>query len=153
MRLILPFLNIVCAKENYIKEQQNKRQEENKVGLDRELTWVAIGLSLRTTLLGSAHPTLQKSQGRSFPSRRQSKRSSATVTVTVGRPLALSIFRAPTMPFRRLIEVEPPSPLRYVIGAAIMMIGVVLPVGYMMFRNKRVPSSSSYSKQTNKVLI
>ncbi|CAN0908442.1 hypothetical protein LINGRAHAP2_LOCUS25291 [Linum grandiflorum] len=29
-----------------------------------------------------------------------------------------------------------------------MMIGVVLPVGYMMFRNKRVPSSSSYSKQT-----
>ncbi|CAL9029344.1 hypothetical protein PRUPE_5G067000 [Prunus persica] len=57
------------------------------------------------------------------------------------------------MPFRRLIEVEPPSPLRYVIGAAIMMIGVVLPVGYMMFRNKRVPSSSSYSKQTNKVLI
>lgn len=34
-----------------------------------------------------------------------------------------------------------------------MMIGVVLPVGYMMFRNKRVPSSSSYTKQTNKVLI
>ncbi|XP_021901932.1 uncharacterized protein LOC110817619 isoform X1 [Carica papaya] len=57
------------------------------------------------------------------------------------------------MPFTRVIEVEPPSPLRYLIGAAIMMIGVVLPVGYMMFRNKRVPSSSSYSKQTNKVLI
>ncbi|XP_028077140.1 uncharacterized protein LOC114279145 [Camellia sinensis] len=50
--------------------------------------------------------------------------------------------------FRRVIEVEPPSPLRYIIGAAIMMIGVVLPVGFMMFRNKRVPSSSSYSKQT-----
>ncbi|KAM7531096.1 hypothetical protein LguiB_034506 [Lonicera macranthoides] len=49
---------------------------------------------------------------------------------------------------KRLIEVEPPSPLRYIIGAAIMMIGVVLPVGYMMFRNKRVPSSSSYAKQT-----
>ncbi|KAF9689898.1 hypothetical protein SADUNF_Sadunf01G0140200 [Salix dunnii] len=47
------------------------------------------------------------------------------------------------------MEVEPPSPLRYIIGAAIMMIGVVLPVGYMMFRNKRGPSSSStYSKQT-----
>ncbi|KAJ0048215.1 uncharacterized protein LOC116120806 isoform X2 [Pistacia vera] len=52
------------------------------------------------------------------------------------------------MPFRRISEVEPPSPLRYLIGAAIMMIGVVLPVGYMMFRNKRVPSTSSYSKQT-----
>ncbi|GMN31154.1 hypothetical protein TIFTF001_003131 [Ficus carica] len=47
-----------------------------------------------------------------------------------------------------LSEVEPPSPIRYIIGAAIMMIGVVLPVGYMMLRNKRVPSSSSYSKQT-----
>ncbi|KAH1074994.1 hypothetical protein J1N35_027322 [Gossypium stocksii] len=58
-----------------------------------------------------------------------------------------------TMPFKTMIEVEPPSPLRYIIGAAVMMIGVVLPVGYMMFRNKRVPSSSSYSKQTNKVLI
>ncbi|XP_048230402.1 uncharacterized protein LOC125370112 isoform X1 [Ricinus communis] len=57
------------------------------------------------------------------------------------------------MPYRGIMEVEPPSPLRYIIGAAIMMIGVVLPVGYMMFRNKRVPSSSSYSKQTNKVLI
>uniref|UniRef100_A0A6N2MTU6 Transmembrane protein n=1 Tax=Salix viminalis TaxID=40686 RepID=A0A6N2MTU6_SALVM len=52
------------------------------------------------------------------------------------------------MPYRRIMEVEPPSPLRYLIGAAIMMIGVVLPVGYMMFRNKRGPSSSSYSKQT-----
>ncbi|KAK2982998.1 hypothetical protein RJ640_012873 [Escallonia rubra] len=53
-----------------------------------------------------------------------------------------------TMPLRRFVEVEPPSPLRYIIGAAIMMLGVVLPVGYMMFRNKRVPSSSSYAKQT-----
>nr|ACU16207.1 unknown [Glycine max] len=52
------------------------------------------------------------------------------------------------MPIRSLVEVEPPSPLRYLIGAAVMMIGVVLPVGYTMFRNKRVPSSSSYSKQT-----
>ena len=54
------------------------------------------------------------------------------------------------MQFRGVIEVEPPSPVRYIIGAAIMMIGVVLPVGigYMMFRNKRVPSTSSYSKQT-----
>ncbi|KAF8412973.1 hypothetical protein HHK36_000945 [Tetracentron sinense] len=49
---------------------------------------------------------------------------------------------------RRLLEVQPPSPFRYIIGAAIMMIGVVFPVGYMMFRNNRVPSSSSYSKQT-----
>ncbi|KAK0590018.1 hypothetical protein LWI29_021664 [Acer saccharum] len=32
-------------------------------------------------------------------------------------------------------------------GAAIMMIGVVLLVGYMMFSNKRVSSTSSYSKQ------
>ncbi|XP_077234350.1 uncharacterized protein LOC143876531 [Tasmannia lanceolata] len=52
------------------------------------------------------------------------------------------------MPLRRLLEVEPPAPVRYLIGAVIMMIGVVLPVGYMMFRNKRVPSTSSYSKQT-----
>ncbi|ESR53523.1 hypothetical protein CICLE_v10023737mg [Citrus x clementina] len=50
--------------------------------------------------------------------------------------------------FRKIVEVEPPSPLRYLMGAVIMMIGVVLPVGYMMFRNKRVPSTSSYSKQT-----
>ncbi|KAG6427763.1 hypothetical protein SASPL_112010 [Salvia splendens] len=54
------------------------------------------------------------------------------------------------MQFRKAVEleVEPPSVVRYLIGAAIMMLGVVLPVGYMMFRNKRVPSSSSYSKQT-----
>ncbi|RID72639.1 hypothetical protein BRARA_C04523 [Brassica rapa] len=57
------------------------------------------------------------------------------------------------MPFKTVMEVEPPSLLRYLIGSAVMMIGVVLPLGYMMFRNKRVPSSSSYSKQTNKVLI
>ncbi|XP_019088965.1 PREDICTED: uncharacterized protein LOC104731919 isoform X3 [Camelina sativa] len=50
--------------------------------------------------------------------------------------------------YKTVIEVEPPSLLRYLIGAAVMMIGVVLPVGYMMFRNKRVPFSSSYSKQT-----
>ncbi|KAH0469946.1 hypothetical protein IEQ34_001504 [Dendrobium chrysotoxum] len=47
------------------------------------------------------------------------------------------------MPLRRLLELEPSSPLRYFIGAAIMMVGVVLPLGYMMFRNKRVPSSSA----------
>uniref|UniRef100_A0A7N0U0B3 Uncharacterized protein n=1 Tax=Kalanchoe fedtschenkoi TaxID=63787 RepID=A0A7N0U0B3_KALFE len=57
------------------------------------------------------------------------------------------------MPLTHILEVEAPSPLRYLLGASIMMIGVVFPVGYMMFRNKRVPSSSSYSKQTNKVLI
>ncbi|XP_020705189.1 uncharacterized protein LOC110116079 isoform X1 [Dendrobium catenatum] len=54
------------------------------------------------------------------------------------------------MPLRRLLELEPPSPLRYFIGAAIMMVGVVLPLGYMMFRNKRAPSSSSsLSKHTS----
>ncbi|KAI4370006.1 hypothetical protein MLD38_018394 [Melastoma candidum] len=49
------------------------------------------------------------------------------------------------MPFGRtaIVDVEPPSPMRYLIGAAVMMIGVVFPVGYMMFRNKRVPSYSS----------
>ncbi|CAN6460863.1 unnamed protein product [Victoria cruziana] len=52
------------------------------------------------------------------------------------------------MPMRRLLEVEQPGILRYVVGALIMMVGVVLPVGYMMFRNKRAPSSSAYSKQT-----
>ena len=49
---------------------------------------------------------------------------------------------------RHLLEVAPPEPARYVIGAVIMMLGVVLPVGYMMFRTKRVPSSSGYAKQT-----
>ncbi|XP_038990539.1 uncharacterized protein LOC120113431 [Hibiscus syriacus] len=49
---------------------------------------------------------------------------------------------------KRMIEVEPPSPLRYMLGAVIIMIGVVLPVGYTMLRNKRDPSSSSYSKGT-----
>ncbi|XP_073133156.1 uncharacterized protein [Henckelia pumila] len=47
-----------------------------------------------------------------------------------------------------MMEVEPPSILRYLVGSAIMMLGVVLPLGYMMFRNKRAPSSTSYSKQT-----
>ncbi|KAH0855262.1 hypothetical protein HID58_013750 [Brassica napus] len=40
--------------------------------------------------------------------------------------------------FKTVMEVEPPSLLRYLIGSAVMMIGVVLPLGYMMFRNKRV---------------
>ncbi|XP_021856471.1 uncharacterized protein [Spinacia oleracea] len=57
------------------------------------------------------------------------------------------------MPIGKLIEVDPPSPVRYLIGAMVMMIGVVFPLGYMMFRNKRVPSSPSFSKQTNKGLI
>lgn len=48
---------------------------------------------------------------------------------------------------RHLLEVVPPDPVRYIIGAAIMMLGVVLPVGYMMFRTKRVPTSSVYAKQ------
>ncbi|CAN7118689.1 unnamed protein product [Brassica rapa subsp. narinosa] len=56
------------------------------------------------------------------------------------------------MPFKTVMEVEPPSLLRYLIGSAVMMIGVVLPLGYMMFRNKRVPSSSSYSKQTKNLI-
>ncbi|BAT75837.1 hypothetical protein VIGAN_01376200, partial [Vigna angularis var. angularis] len=69
------------------------------------------------------------------------------------RTASVKILLLVEMPIRSFVEVESPSPLRYLIGAAVMMIGVVLPVGYMMFRNKRVPSSSSYSKQTNKVLI
>ncbi|KAH7286634.1 hypothetical protein KP509_32G015800 [Ceratopteris richardii] len=54
------------------------------------------------------------------------------------------------MPLRHLLEVESPGPTRYLLGAFIMMVGVVLPVGYMMFRNKRVPSSSLYGKQISK---
>jgi len=48
------------------------------------------------------------------------------------------------------MEVEAPGAVRYLMGAAIMMLGVVLPLGYMMFRNKRgpSPSSSAFSKQT-----
>ncbi|KAG0544334.1 hypothetical protein BDA96_02G266500 [Sorghum bicolor] len=57
------------------------------------------------------------------------------------------------------LEVGAPSPARYLVGAAIMMAGVVLPLAYMIFRSKRSPSSasaagpSSFSKQTNKGLI
>ncbi|CAN6211172.1 unnamed protein product, partial [Urochloa humidicola] len=60
------------------------------------------------------------------------------------------------------LEVGAPSPARYLLGAAIMMAGVVLPLAYMIFRSKRSPSSSSaasaagpssFSKQTNKGLI
>ncbi|TVU48690.1 hypothetical protein EJB05_08335 [Eragrostis curvula] len=60
------------------------------------------------------------------------------------------------------MELEAPSPARYLVGAAIMMAGVVLPLAYMIFRSKRSPSSaassaagpsSSFSKQTNKGLI
>ncbi|CAK9311112.1 unnamed protein product [Citrullus colocynthis] len=70
-------------------------------------------------------------------------------TKILGFNLAILSLSDRQMPFRTFIEVEPPSPLRYIIGAVIMMIGVVLPLGYMLFRNKRGPSSSSsYSKQT-----
>ncbi|CAA6663288.1 unnamed protein product [Spirodela intermedia] len=31
------------------------------------------------------------------------------------------------------MEVEPPGLLRYLVGAVIMVVGVVLPLGYMMF--------------------
>ncbi|KAL6648977.1 hypothetical protein ACP70R_013201 [Stipagrostis hirtigluma subsp. patula] len=41
------------------------------------------------------------------------------------------------------MELEAPSPARYLVGAAIMMAGVVLPLAYMIFRSKRSPSSSS----------
>eukprot|EP00250_Pteridium_aquilinum_P033132 c5229_g1_i1 orf=497-661(-) len=54
------------------------------------------------------------------------------------------------MPVRHLLELESPGPTRYLIGALVMMVGVVLPVGYMMFRNKRVPGTSTYGKQTTK---
>ncbi|KAJ7566215.1 hypothetical protein O6H91_02G092600 [Diphasiastrum complanatum] len=47
-----------------------------------------------------------------------------------------------------LFEVEPPGIVRYLIGATIMTVGVVLPLAYMMFRTKRVPSTSTYAKQT-----
>ncbi|KAF3795195.1 hypothetical protein EJ110_NYTH05022 [Nymphaea thermarum] len=56
--------------------------------------------------------------------------------------------RTRAVPMRRLLEIGPPSPLRYLIGAMVMMVGIVLPVGYMMFRSKRIPSASAYSKQT-----
>ncbi|XP_073111809.1 uncharacterized protein [Elaeis guineensis] len=53
------------------------------------------------------------------------------------------------MPMRRLMELEPPGPMRYLIGVAIMMVGVVLPLGYMLFRHKRVPSASSSSSSSS----
>jgi hypothetical protein len=50
------------------------------------------------------------------------------------------------------LEVGAPSPVRYLVGAAIMMSGVVLPLTYMIFRIKSSPSSASaagpsFSKQ------
>ncbi|KAF7102798.1 hypothetical protein CFC21_103866 [Triticum aestivum] len=65
------------------------------------------------------------------------------------------------------MELEAPSPARYLLGAAIMMAGVVLPLAYMIFRSKRSSSaaaasvssiasaapSSSFSKQTSKGLF
>nr|BAJ93037.1 predicted protein [Hordeum vulgare subsp. vulgare] len=41
------------------------------------------------------------------------------------------------------MELEAPSPARYLLGAAIMMAGVVLPLAYMIFRSKRSSSSSA----------
>lgn len=50
--------------------------------------------------------------------------------------------------FRRLLEdVEPPGPVRYVLGALLMLVGVVLPLSYMMFRTKKTPPQGPY-KQT-----
>eukprot|EP00850_Spirogloea_muscicola_P017622 SM000153S01611 [mRNA] locus=s153:312102:312413:+ [translate_table: standard] len=44
---------------------------------------------------------------------------------------------------------DPPGPTRYVLGALVMMLAVVLPLGYMMFKNKRsVPAPSMFAKQT-----
>ncbi|KAG5414313.1 hypothetical protein IGI04_001880 [Brassica rapa subsp. trilocularis] len=74
-----------------------------------------------------------------------------TINLDLASPLhreGETLYSDVIMPFNTVMEVEPPSLIRYLIGSAVMMIGVVLPVGYMMFRNKRVPSSSSYSKQT-----
>lgn len=52
------------------------------------------------------------------------------------------------MPARHLLELEPPGPVRYIIGAVIMMVGVVLPLGYMMFRTKKAPTPAAFGKQT-----
>ena len=49
---------------------------------------------------------------------------------------------------RHLLEVEPPGPTRYIIGAAIMMLGVLLPLGCMLFRTKKTPGPSTFGKQT-----
>ena len=49
------------------------------------------------------------------------------------------------------MELEAPSPVRYLLGAAIMMAGVVLPLAYMIFRSKRSPSSSSSSSSASSI--
>ncbi|OAE25764.1 hypothetical protein AXG93_4368s2240 [Marchantia polymorpha subsp. ruderalis] len=67
--------------------------------------------------------------------------------MTGSPPFAPYAITSPSV--RQLLEVGSPGPVRYIVGALIMMIGVVLPVGFMMFRTKRVPSSSGYSKQTS----
>ncbi|CAI5952943.1 unnamed protein product [Closterium sp. NIES-65] len=48
----------------------------------------------------------------------------------------------PIMPARRLLEIEPPGPIRYILGAVLMLVGVVLPLTYFMFRSKRTPPPS-----------
>ncbi|CAI5483836.1 unnamed protein product [Closterium sp. Yama58-4] len=48
----------------------------------------------------------------------------------------------PIMPARRLLEIEPPGPFRYILGAVLMLVGVVLPLTYFMFRSKRTPPPS-----------
>ncbi|KAI5655727.1 hypothetical protein M9H77_32914 [Catharanthus roseus] len=52
---------------------------------------------------------------------------------------------------RILVEVEPPTPLRYIIGAVVMMVGVVLPVGFMMFRNKRRQKKERKKSEDNDI--
>ncbi|KAL5662189.1 hypothetical protein ACJX0J_029314, partial [Zea mays] len=53
----------------------------------------------------------------------------------------------------RCLEAGATSPVRYLVGAAIMMSGVVLPLTYMIFRIKSSPpfasaAGPSFSKQT-----
>ncbi|KAK3428993.1 hypothetical protein EUGRSUZ_E00411 [Eucalyptus grandis] len=110
---------------------------------------------------GARGPRSLRSRNGSPNSHRRRRSDPVAVASKIQSAVGISFRRSPIeKPYRTclaMMEVEPPSPVRYLIGAAIMMAGVVLPVGYMMFRNKRAPSasssSSSYSKQTSKVLI
>eukprot|EP00249_Psilotum_nudum_P010492 c22571_g2_i3 orf=540-848(-) len=74
--------------------------------------------------------------------------ASSSINYSIHHRIRQLLIKRFTMPLRMLLEIEPPAPMRYLLGAFIMMVGVVLPVGYMMFRNKRVPSVSVYGKQT-----
>ncbi|EFJ52283.1 hypothetical protein VOLCADRAFT_115926 [Volvox carteri f. nagariensis] len=40
------------------------------------------------------------------------------------------------MPARKLLEIEPPGAVRYILGLIVMLVGVILPLAYAFLRRK-----------------